>query len=165
MAGDPKPASWQSRHWAALQRVPSIHENIRNTQRLIGYLLASGEKHIQDFAHSLQEALHGHRSFDLEDMLGIKPKQGSTLNAPRIIHQAIGDANLLKLSKLAGGDRAAVLLLKNPEQAPKNCRTLITEIHREGWATSYAAFGRARKRSKKPDQLIADEPTNPKPEI
>jgi hypothetical protein len=83
----------------------------------------------------------------LDAALGVVPAQGSRATPQTVLRQAECDTLLLRLSVLAGGDRAALSVLRGQAPCPAGAAELLDRLQQLQTPTSRDAIRRARQRS------------------
>jgi hypothetical protein len=83
----------------------------------------------------------------LDAVLGVVPAQGSRSTPQSVMRQAECDTLLLRLSVVAGGDRAALAVLCGLAACPAGAADLVEQLHRLQAPNSRDAIRRARQRS------------------
>lgn len=120
-------------------------ERVSLMNRVAGRLTADGDPEMRWLGTNIAAWLRdGGR---LDATLGVVPTQGSRATPQTVLRQTECDGLLLRLSVLAGGDRAALSVLRGQAPCPAGATDLVERLQRLQTPTSRDAIRRARQRS------------------
>lgn len=130
--------------WTQEERVALVREAAKSLKR--GQI---NTKTGQWLAAILEE--HLAEGTDLQTLMGLRPKRGSTRTAQRIVATQRHAGLLLRLSVAVGGDRAAARVLAGKTPCPARAKEIFAELAASPGPKSQAAFSRARAQGDSPD--------------